>query len=296
MGQFLNAAYRVLREQGRPMSARDITEAALSSDYLNTSGRTPSQTMKSKLSTDILRNGDESLFMRSGQARFALREWGAQLDEYVADRFQKALFDEDILVFPETVLSMFVPHIGLNRHRPETLGLARHLYPMRRRIAEDDASVIQLVSVFVLRHQDRFLTYKRAKRLPEARLHDFYSLAFGGHLNPDDDPGLFNILDPLQSRPWLERELHEEVKLPPGVIRSFDFKGLLYDDSRPVSKQHLGIVYQIDLAEPSFRIGERGFLVDAKFESPSEIHHRLGDFENWSVILLNELASRNEAQ
>jgi predicted NUDIX family phosphoesterase len=132
-------------------------------------------------------------------------------------------------------------------------------------------------------------TYKRTRRLPESRLHDCYSLAFGGHLNPDDDPGLFNFFSPSQSYPWLERELREEVKLEKGAIRSFDYLGLLYDDSRPVSKQHLGIAYEIHLNTEEYTIGERGFLMDAKFESAGQIRERLNEFENWSILLLNRL-------
>jgi len=290
VGKFLNVAYRVLREQNKPLSAQQITEIAMGAGYLATQGQTPSQTMKSKLSTDILQKGESSLFMRSEQATFALREWGEQLNEYVADRYQKALFDEDIIVFPASILRRHVPAIGLYRGPVDSTDLLSQFRPMRRRIAEDDPSVIQLVSVFVLRLRDEFLTYKRTKRLPESRLHDYYSLAFGGHLNPDDNPGLFNILDPQESYPWLERELHEEVKLPRGGIESFEYRGLLYDDSRPVSRQHIGIVYEIFLASDAFRIGERGFLMDAKFETAGKIRERLGDFENWSVILLNELA------
>jgi predicted NUDIX family phosphoesterase len=289
VGQFLDAAYVVLRNSERPLSAREITDIAIRDGYLQTGGRTPYQTMKSKLSTDILNRGEESLFMRSQQATFALRDWRTQLGEYVADRYQKALFDEDVLVIPASVLSDYVPGIGLFPQSHAHRGLSSHFRPMRRREAEEDVSVIQLVSVFVLRLDKLFLTYKRTKRLPEARLHDYYSLAFGGHLNPDDSPGLFNIFDPQESYPWLERELREEVRLPPRAIASFDYRGLLYDTSRSVSCQHLGIVYQINLAGAKYSIGERGFLTDAKFESKDEIRTRIDDFENWSVLLLNEL-------
>jgi predicted NUDIX family phosphoesterase len=160
---------------------------------------------------------------------------------------------------------------------------------MRRRDAEDDPGVIQLVSVFVLRYEGKFLTYKGTKRLPESRLHGYYSLAFGGHLNPDDIPPLMDMFSPEQSFPWLERELREEVRLDPAVISRINYRGLLYDDSRPVSKQHLGIVYEITTNSSKFEIGERGFLIDAKYESVDSIRARLDEFENWSLLLLKEL-------
>jgi predicted NUDIX family phosphoesterase len=289
VGLFLDAAYKILREENRPLPAREITNLALARGYLTTKGETPWQTMKSKLSTEILERGDESLFMRSEKGTFALREWKASLREHVADRYQKALFDEDIVVFPRAVLADTIPGVGLHGNISSMSKLAAHFYPMRRRIAEDDFDVVQLVSVFILRHEGKILTYKRAKRLPESRLHDYYSLAFGGHLNPSDLSPLFDILIPDQSYPWLERELREEVKLPHRSILELRYIGLLYDDSRAVSSQHLGIVYLIDLNSDAYEIGERGFLIDPKFETLSEIRSRLEDFENWSVLLLRHL-------
>lgn len=290
MGVFLNAAYAVLRQEGKPLSADEITQLAQSKGLLKSEGRTPWQTMKSKLSIDILRHGERSFFMRSAEGRFALREWEPDVPEYKADRYQKALFDEDIIVFPASSLRRYVPGVGLFRGPIDSRSLRAELKPMRRRLAEEDATVIQLVSVFVVRHGARLLTHKRTKRLPESRLHGYCSLSFGGHLNPDDicSP-LFDIFDPQQGMPWLVRELREELILPtpPHLI----CRGLLYDDSREVSRQHLGIVYDILVPTEEFKIGERGFLMDAKFESVDSIRKRSADFENWSLLLLKYLTS-----
>lgn len=289
MAAFLDAAYRVLRDRNEPLSAREIVHIALSNRYLQTDGKTPWQTMKSKLSTDILQHRERSRFMRSGEGLFALREWQGVLSEHVADRFQKALFDEDILVFPAPLLDRFVRGRGLFRDGKAGAELTNECYPMRRRLAEEDLSVIQLVSVFVVRHGGRILTYKRAKRLPEARLHGYYSLSFGGHLNPDDVPPLFDILDARQWLPWLSRELHEEVRFDQAAAPTITYAGLLFDDSRPISRQHVGIVYDVVVHSSAFKIGERGFLVDAKYETIDEIQARRDDFENWSTLLLDTL-------
>jgi len=157
---------------------------------------------------------------------------------------------------------------------------------MRRREAEENVTVIQLVSVFVVHHGERYLTYKRTKRLPEARLHGCYSVAFGGHLNPDDVSRLLNIFDPALGGALLERELGEELRLKIGEIVNISYRGLLYDDARPVSRQHLGIAYDVFLKTGQFEIGERGFLMDAKFETLQEIQARIGEFENWSEMIV----------
>lgn len=288
MGQFTKAAYEVLKREMRPLTAREIADIAVRDGLLRSSGKTPWQTMKSKLSTNILSSGSESLFMRVEEGRFSLREWKGRYPEHVANRFTKALFDEDIVVFPSGSLKAYVSRPGLyagNLDRNALLGECR---PMRRREAEEDASVIQLVSVFVVRYRDRILTYKRTRRLPESRLHGFYSIGFGGHLNPEDLRPLLNIFDPDMAAPLLLRELGEELRLDRGEIPRLRYRGLLYDDSRPVSRQHLGITYDVFLRSEKFEIGERGFLMDAKFETLDEIISRREEFENWSWILIQE--------
>jgi predicted NUDIX family phosphoesterase len=288
MGKFLDSAYRVLTKEGKPLSAHDITSIAVEEKLLETEGATPWQTMKAKLSVDILHHGERSLFMRSDRGRFALREWSGDYKEHIADRYQKALFDEDIVVFPANSLSMYIPGVGVHSGPFDHDALLGECYPMRRREAESDLSVIQLISVFLVRFEGKLLTYKRSKRLPESRLHGYYSVAFGGHLNPDDVLHLFNIFDADQAHAWLVRELHEELRIKKGELSEIEYRGLLYDDSREVSKQHLGLVYDVRLASAEYQIGERGFLMDSKLETVDEMCLRIDDFENWSVLLIRE--------
>lgn len=288
MGVFLKAAYEVLHITRRPLTAPEIVEAARARGLLKTSGKTPEQTMKSKLATNILTNGDRSPFMRAAKGRFALREWKGAYPEHIADRYQKALVDEDIVVFPATSLRRYVPVDGLYCGNFDREELYNECRPMRRREAEEDFSVIQLVSVFIIRYNDQYLTYKRTKRLPESRLHGVYSLGFGGHLNPTDLLPLLNIFDPAVGLPLLERELREEVKFESLGSTDISYRGLIYDTSREVSKQHLGLVYDVFASSPAFEIGERGFLMNPKYETIEEINRRRDDFENWSLLLIDE--------
>jgi hypothetical protein len=167
VGKFTKAAFEVLKREMRPLTAREITDIAAREGQLRTSGKTPWQTMKSKLSTEILSRGSESPFMRSEEGKFSLREWKDRYPEHIAPRFQKALFDEDIVVFPSTSLRKYVPKVGLHSASFDRGALLGECRPMRRREAEEDSTVIQLVSVFVVQFQDKYLTYKRTKRLPE---------------------------------------------------------------------------------------------------------------------------------
>jgi predicted NUDIX family phosphoesterase len=262
VGQFLTAAYEILKKENRPLSAREIADLAVERGELRSEGKTPFQTMKSKLSTEILHKGIESPFMRVAEGKFALREWGTK--EHIASRYQKALFDEDIVVFPAESLARYVPKPGLHRNSFDRDALIAECRPMRRRLAEETYSVIQLVSVFIVRFEDKYLTYKRTKRLPESRLHGFYSFAFGGHLNPNDLKPLLNIFDPELAAPLLLRELGEELRINSDDSLDLRYRGLLYDDSREISKQHLGIAYDVFTSRQEYEIGERDAVPNRK--------------------------------
>ncbi len=285
---FLSAAAELLKEAGVPLSPAQLTKAALERGLIDSTGATPAQTMKAKLSTDILRRRERSQFMRTDKNLFGLRQWKGRYQEYIADRYQKALLDEEIVVFDRRLLHDYVPGPGLHRlSAVQSQELLVSLFPMQRRDAEEDFSVIQLVSAFLVAVGGRYATYRRTRRLPESRLHGFYSLLFGGHLNLDDVPPLFSIFDPTLGPDYIQRELHEELRFesPPPM----ELLGVIYDESRDVSRQHLGVLYRVD-ASPTERleVGERGFLQHLRFESPEEIVARVDQFENWSELVLRQ--------
>lgn len=291
MATFLEAAQLILASAAAPLSAREITDRAIQRGLLEPAGRTPWHTLEAALSLHILHNRDHSPFMRTTKGRFVLRAFKLQYDEYVAERRPKTLFDEDIAVVPEASFKDFVPAPGFHSENIDTQRLLTECRPLLRREAETRYDVIQLVSFYIVTYDGQYLTHKRTKRLPESRLHGYYSLGFGGHLNIEDIPILMNISDPDLALLQITRELEEELVLstPPKIV----FRGLLYDDSRDVSKQHVGLVYDVGLVSKDFTIGERGFLTDAKFEHIDQILKRLDDFENWSVTMAQLEASRN---
>lgn len=288
MGHFLDIAHKVLTVENKPLSPEEITEIGLKKGWLMTKGKTPTESMRARLSTYILDKRDKSIFMRTASGTFGLRVWAKREPEYVAPRFKKSLLEEDIVVFPTSSLRKYVQGKGLFTTPPTNRrSLIAELRPMRRSLAEKDFGVIQLVSAFIVRFDNKYLTYKRTKRLPESRLHGYYSIPFGGHLNPEDILPLFDIFDPEVAYLMLNREFEEELKLPNSKTPKLVYKGLLYDNSREVSRQHLGIVYDVYLESTEYIIGERGFLMDSKFETLDEIETRRKDFENWSWIILD---------
>lgn len=303
MGDFLTAAHRVLSDEHHPLTAADLTDLAILRGYLVTEGATPWQTMKARLSDEIRKNRSAAIFMRTARGMFALREWKTQIPEYHAERYTKALLDEDAVVFDRDELPRVVQGSGYQLNSEplgvDFLSLCR---PMQRRIAEEDPTVIQLVSAFIVQHGPHILTYKRTARLPESRLHGQYSAIFGGHLTPHDlfgtnewpsDPSgvMYHIFDKESGYLLLQRELDEELRL--ARTPSFEYLGLLYDDSRPVSTQHLGIVWKARLRSSEYEIGERGFLTHPQFETREQIIARAEQFENWSVALVKGLTEED---
>lgn len=288
----LQGIKEVLISAGRPMTAREIVSFGRECELLELNGKTPWKTVNARLSEHILDKKSSSTFIRTDSGRFGLRTW-SDVQEYVAPRRTIALFDEDILAFDRDRLRDFVPNDGMTRDDADHNSLLSSCFTVRRQEAEERFDIIQLVSVYVVRYSNEFLTYKRAKRLPEERLQYSYSCFFGGHLNADDLMPLFRLSDPEQALYLLDRELSEELvlKKPPADMR---FKGLLYDPKSEVSKQHLGVVFLVELQSQDFRIGERGFLTDPRFETVQDMRARESDFENWSQYLIEqELSSWN---
>src|SRR2546430_3210849 len=116
--QFLKVAEIVLREQLQPLTARRIIalgkEQGLLSDKLV--GKTPHQTLKSKLSVDIRRRGKNSVFVRTAPGRFYLRELVVNpSEEYIAPPLRPADSKEQVLAFPGSCMDELGPFQGISK-------------------------------------------------------------------------------------------------------------------------------------------------------------------------------------
>lgn len=69
---FKEAARVVLGEVGHPLHYGDITEIALESGYLESTGRTPQNTMRARLSVDV-RDNPDSPFVQTAPGVYRLR-------------------------------------------------------------------------------------------------------------------------------------------------------------------------------------------------------------------------------
>ena len=69
----LDAAHRVLIESGRPMNAREITDAAQEKGYCELRGLTPHATISAAINCEILRKGENSRFIKTAPGLFMAR-------------------------------------------------------------------------------------------------------------------------------------------------------------------------------------------------------------------------------
>lgn len=187
---------------------------------------------------------------------------------------------EDILVVPTSVLNklglldskytVLTPDV----HSKLVSALSRREFMPRQEVETntDYVQVIPYVTIFT--GPGKLLWYKRAGT--EGRLHDYYSIGFGGHVKKEEN-GCINCAT--------ERELFEELGIAM-LQRNLVKVGLIYDNSVPVSAVHLGIHCGYMLLEqdkktlkPSSEIAEWGECAISE----------LGKFniENWSRICLD---------
>lgn len=151
-----------------------------------------------------------------------------------------------------------------------------------RDAAEDDPAFQQIIPYIVFRHKDRYLLTKRLKASSERRLHHLYSLGVGGHVNPPDNAQANPVADGLR------REWQEEVQYPGPVTHRL--LGLIKDDSTPVGRVHLGLIFLLEGDHPSIAIRETGKL-EGTLLTLEDMRAYYLDMESWSQIIYDYLTS-----
>ena len=180
-------------------------------------------------------------------------------------------------IFPDGAWHGFVSD-GLERH--QAVIREHHLFMARAKV-EDDPTFQQIIPYVVFRHGDLYFLTHRLRASSEKRLRKQYSLGVGGHINPSD----LGAGDPIQD--GLKREWEEEVIYD----GSFEAKliGLLNDESSPVSKVHLGVVFLVDGDSPKIAIRETDKLAGELLTLEEMRIYYLG-MESWSQMVYDRLA------
>ncbi len=179
-------------------------------------------------------------------------------------------------IFPDSAWHGFVGE-GLERCQRV---IREQSFFLPRGQVEDDPTYQQIIPYCVFRHGDRYFLTRRLKASSEKRLRQQYSLGVGGHINRRDVAGGDPITDGMR------REWEEEVQ----YRGSFDaaLLGLLNDDSSPVSKVHLGVVFLIDGDSPEIAIRETDKLSGELLTLDEMRIHYLA-MESWSQMVYDRL-------
>ncbi|HEY8951713.1 MAG TPA: NUDIX hydrolase [Candidatus Dormibacteraeota bacterium] len=180
-------------------------------------------------------------------------------------------------IFPDGAWHGFVS----DRLEERQAVIREHHFFMARAKVEDDPNYQQIIPYVVFRHGDRYFLTHRLRASSEKRLRKQYSLGLGGHINPGD----LEAGDPIQD--GLKREWEEEVVYD----GSFETKliGLLNDESSPVSKVHLGVVFLVDGTSPNIAIRETDKLAGELLTLDEMRIYYLG-MESWSQMVYDRLA------
>ena len=179
-------------------------------------------------------------------------------------------------IFPDGAWHGFVSK-DLERHQAV---IREHHFFKSRAEVEDDPTYQQVIPYVVFRHADRYFLTHRLRASSEKRLRKQYSLGVGGHINPGDLEAGDPILDGLK-REWQEEVVYEgkfEARL----------LGLLNDESSPVSKVHLGVVFLVDGDSPDIAIRETTKLAGELLTLEEMRIFYLG-MESWSQMVYDRL-------
>jgi len=71
-GSFKDAAIEILKQSGESLHYRDIAERAVSAGLVSTSGKTPADSMGSRIATDLKNNGKRSAFIKTAPGYYQI--------------------------------------------------------------------------------------------------------------------------------------------------------------------------------------------------------------------------------
>ena len=152
-------------------------------------------------------------------------------------------------------------------------------YWLPRGKAETDFAHKQLIPYVLLQTADGLYTGCYRRNGSEERLHDFWSLGIGGHINSNDcrsgDDSLSAII-----KNGLERETSEEFRSLPKDTDTV-FHGVINEERTAVGHVHLGLVYRMHVwkreeIEPGDELDFfRWFPTEKIFQRPLELWSRL---------------------
>ncbi len=304
--EFRVVAEQVLRTERRPMSAREIWNEGIRQGHLSDrlAGKTPIQTLKSKLSVEILSGGDHSVFVRTEPGRFFLRELlddGART--YQSKPWRPPPSRERVLVFPTAELDKLGRFQGVRSHFSDiynALFSDRLCAGMDRTVAETNDDHKQVLTYIMVRRGRQLLAFRRGVyNRNEDMLRGRDCVGFGGHVN-DLDAHLFSgQTDAGTIMQSAIRELVEELKLPPPDLdrvwrgEGLRVLGILNDDSSAIGRRHFAVVFEYQVSNSTYwddPVRGENSITKLRWLSTESEDVVLSGFEYWSQLVMRSFA------
>ena len=191
--------------------------------------------------------------------------------------------EEFVFAFPTDELWKIITYKekGLIKGNSETLKqIVQNGLFLRRSELEEDPSFKQIIPYAIISDKDSYYLFRRRSGQTEKRLHNKFSLGVGGHMNPDDS------LEPKEQYliNELKRELFEEVRLLNGcLIEDIEFIGFINDDTIPVGRVHIGLLYNIHVSNKEVYINETDKMT-ADWIDKSNLAEFYEGMETWTKI------------
>lgn len=206
------------------------------------------------------------------------------MNTVLRSELQEKYGDEQVFVVAHFDVPPFEE--GFTLHTPEVLTkLQEEGFFSYRCDVEYNPNVRQPIPYVIIRCGDKIFGTRRLNKSGESRLVGKISLGIGGHINPEDDLGDVNAIFAT----GLLREVKEEVQYSGRMYLSF--KGIINDNSNDVSRDHLGLVYELNVGNEDVKVVETDKL-EGRFYTIEELTTKNNELESWSQIILDMICKR----
>lgn len=155
-------------------------------------------------------------------------------------------------------------------------------YVGKRSLLEYNSEQRHPIPYCIIRHDNYYFFINREKSSGEIRLIGKKGM-LGGHVGAEDMDDLSLSKTLLNG---LRRELKEEAGITDELIKSINLKGIL-KSNEGVDKDHLGIIYEIELISKDITSQEEA-LTDMWLHEDELSEHR-DTFESWASIIYDTI-------
>ena len=219
-----------------------------------------------------------------------------KVEEYFKFLFRIVIInnmEELVFAFPTELLWKLLPYKeqGLIFGKSDSLKkiIQKGLFRKRNEL-EEDPSFKQIIPYAVIsckepkrngfQQSQSYYLFKRSSGQVEKRLQNLFSLGVGGHMNPviTKEHEEQYLIDELK------RELFEEVRLVNDcAIEEIEFIGFINDDTIPVGRVHIGLLYNIHVSNKEVYINETDKMT-ADWIDKSNLAEFYEGMETWTKI------------